>query len=816
MKNYFYLFFILCSINLSAQIKSPEEFLGYPIGSKFTYHHQIVAYSRYLASQSNGLAQWQVYGQTSEGREQGQMLIANLPTGVTLEQVQQIHQKRIQGEKADSSLPVIINLSFNVHGNEAAGSEAALNTLYALISKPNKSIPYVILIDPCINPDGRDAYVTQYNRRNYISGGNPDPNDQEHYEGITSGRYNHFSFDLNRDWVWQTQKETQQRLKFYRSWMPMMHADFHEQSFQHSYYFPPAAKPYLNFIAQSTKDLQESVGRSFSYLFDEKKWPYFTSEVYDLLYPGYGDTYPVLNGALGMTLEQGGIRGGLISAKSDGDTISLVDRVKHHSALALNLVEWSLANAESLKASFYGVHDKSRTNPTNKFAYYFVERHGANTTEFLRILDMNDIKYTDTLQIKKAVSAFDYSQQKQVILAPNLKYGYVIPAKQPSAPLIQALLDPAIVLEDSLTYDITAWNLFQLNGLKAFGINENVFGPEEKVYGFTARDENIPSQFTVAYNFMPSNLKQSEQFITYAFQKGALVSYLDLSKENLIERKGEITVVTSNLTNSEKDELVSKAKELGLRLYPISSFRNYPTDLGSTHYKPIFIPKIAVVVDPANDVNQQGELAYFLTQKYGFKPSFIPSTQLFKSNLFNYTHIIYPDGKHAALSNTNSILLTDWVKKGGKLILMEGARKILDDKDLVAKEDTAKHTSTYAMRERAELSNSTSGNMLQVEVEKSHPLAFRINDSSIYILNQVSDFVKLPKDFTPVLKTSSKPNMMGFVGANKKGQLANSLLLGVKEVDKGKIIWFGFNPLFRAIPNQGQTIFENCFLYTEF
>jgi hypothetical protein len=250
---------------------------------------------------------------------------------------------------------------------------------------------------------------------------------------------------------------------------------------------------------------------------------------------------------------------------------------------------------------------------------------------------------------------------------------------------------------------------------------------------------------------------------------------------------------------------------------PLDSYRSKSSyDLGSPHFKPIFIPKIAVVVDPVNDVNQQGELAYFLTQKYGFKPSFIPSTQLFKSNLFNYTHIIYPDGKHAALSNTNSILLTDWVKKGGKLILMEGARKILEDKDLVVKEDTAKHTSTYAMRERAELSNTTSGNMLQMELEKTHPLAFRINDTSIYILNQVSDFVKLPKDFTPVLKTSSKPNMMGFVGANKKAQLANSLMLGVKEVDKGKIIWFGFNPLFRAIPNQGQTIFENCFLYTEF
>ncbi len=815
MKNYFAILLLLGSISLSAQIKSPEEFLGYPIGTKFTYHHQIVAYSRYLASQSNGLAQWQVYGHTSEGREQGQMVIANLPAGVSLEQVQQNHQKRIQGEKADLSLPVIINLSFNVHGNEAAGSEAALNTLYALISKPDKSIPYVILIDPCINPDGRDAYVTQYNRRNYIAGGNPDPNDQEHYEGITSGRYNHFSFDLNRDWVWQTQKETQQRLKFYRSWMPMMHADFHEQSFQHSYYFPPAAKPYLNFIAKSTLDLQYSVGRSFEKLFAEKKSLYFTSEIYDLLYPGYGDTYPVLNGALGMTLEQGGIRGGLISAKSDGDTISLVDRVKHHSALALNLVEWSLANAESLKASFYGVHDKSRSNPTNQFGYYFVEKFsGGIPSEFLQILDKNQIKYTDT-QLIKPVSAYDYTTNKQIVLKPDSKYGYLIPARQPSAPLIQALLDPTIELADSLTYDITAWNLFQLCGLQAYGLNDNsVFGKQE-IYGISAeRSDIIPIEHQVGFSFNSTNFKLSQELIAFAIERGAMVTFSD--KIIPAWKMGEFAFITSKLSNKQRTDLIKKSEELGIEIHPMYSGSAYGPNLGSTHFKPIFIPKIAVVVDPANDVNQQGELAYFLTQKYGFKPSFIPSTQLFKSNLFNYTHIIYPDGKHSALSNTNSILVTDWVKKGGKLILMEGARKILDDKDLSVKEDTAKHTSTYALRERAELSNTTSGNMLQVEVEKTHPLAFRINDSSIYILNQVSDFVKLPKDFTPVLKTSAKPNIIGFVGANKKAQLANSLLLGVKEVDKGKIIWFGFNPLFRAIPNQGQTIFENCFLYTEF
>ena len=266
------------------QLKSPDEFLGYPLGSRFTYHYQLVNYCKYVAAQKPAIAEWVSYGQTNEHRELGVLIITKPDLKGKLAAIKEQHQQVIQGLKSPSSeLPVIINLSFNVHGNEAAGSEAALGAIYDLVKDggllTNASKDFVVLMDPCINPDGRDAYVTQYNRRNFTLGGNADPNDQEHFEGSVSGRHNHFSFDLNRDWVWQTQIETQQRMSIFQSWLPMVHADFHEQSYQHSYYFPPAAKPYLNFISSTTKELQLSVGKSFAQLFDQQKWPYFTSEV---------------------------------------------------------------------------------------------------------------------------------------------------------------------------------------------------------------------------------------------------------------------------------------------------------------------------------------------------------------------------------------------------------------------------------------------------------------------------------------------------------------------------------------------------------
>jgi hypothetical protein len=79
MKKLLSFIYLLLSFTSFSQVKSPEEFLGYPLGSQFTYHHQIISYSRYLAENSDGLAQWITYGQTSEHRELGQLLISNLP-----------------------------------------------------------------------------------------------------------------------------------------------------------------------------------------------------------------------------------------------------------------------------------------------------------------------------------------------------------------------------------------------------------------------------------------------------------------------------------------------------------------------------------------------------------------------------------------------------------------------------------------------------------------------------------------------------------------------------------------------------------------
>ena len=231
--------------------------------------------------------------------------------------------------------PAIVWLSYNVHGNETSSSEAALFTLFALADPANTQTKEwlkntVVIIDPCINPDGRDRYVNWFNS---IVGNNYNPrlDAREHREPWPGGRTNHYNFDLNRDWAWQTQIESQQRIKQYNQWMPQVHVDYHEQGINQPYYFAPAAQPYHEAITQWQRDFQVTIGKNHAKYFDKNGWLYFTKEIFDLFYPSYGDTYPVYNGAIGMTYEQGGGGAGGLGVDTDeGDTLTLYDRATHH------------------------------------------------------------------------------------------------------------------------------------------------------------------------------------------------------------------------------------------------------------------------------------------------------------------------------------------------------------------------------------------------------------------------------------------------------------------------------------------------------
>jgi hypothetical protein len=213
-------FFLTGNLSINAQsIKSPAEFLGYELGSRFTRHHKIVEYFSYV-SNSTAKVVLQKYGETNEYRPLYVTFISSEENITNLEKIREDNLKRTGLLEGSATSEIsIVWLSYNVHGNEASSSEAAMKTLYDLITKKQDWLKTtVVIIDPCVNPDGRDRYVNWYNE-NKNTPYNINYDVTEHDEPWPRGRANHYLFDLNRDWAWITQVESKFIINGYLKFM---------------------------------------------------------------------------------------------------------------------------------------------------------------------------------------------------------------------------------------------------------------------------------------------------------------------------------------------------------------------------------------------------------------------------------------------------------------------------------------------------------------------------------------------------------------------------------------------------------------------
>ena len=344
-----------------------------------------------------------------------------------------------------------------------------MKTAHALLTKYKDWLQdTVIILDPCINPDGRDRYVNFYKQhRSFPYDDNRHA--REHNESWHNGRTNHYIFDLNRDWAWLTQVESQQRLTQYNQWLPHIHVDFHEQGINSPYYFAPAAEPLHEVITDFQKEFQDALGKNHARYFDKEGWFYFTKQHFDILYPSYGDSYPMYLGAIGMTYEQaGGGVAGLGVQNDENIELTLKDRIKHHYTTGISTVEMAVKNRIKLNKNYQEYY----SDKDLKYKNFILEGNQDQMNALAQFFKKHNIEST-RLAKNSSVRGFDYQSQKNGSTSFS-KNALVISTDQTKGKMAHILLEPNTKLNDSLTYDITAWSLAYAYGLKANATQENV------------------------------------------------------------------------------------------------------------------------------------------------------------------------------------------------------------------------------------------------------------------------------------------------------------------------------------------------------
>ena len=141
-KNLFVLLTLLFSsyTSFSQSLKSPEQFLGYQLGDKYTPHYKIVNYFQQAAQAMPAMMKLEQYGTTNEGRP---LLVAFVALEENFTKLEEIRKNNLRltgilnDKPGDVNAPTIVWLSYNVHGNETSSSEVAMKTLYELLNPNN-------------------------------------------------------------------------------------------------------------------------------------------------------------------------------------------------------------------------------------------------------------------------------------------------------------------------------------------------------------------------------------------------------------------------------------------------------------------------------------------------------------------------------------------------------------------------------------------------------------------------------------------------------------------------------------------------------
>ena len=824
------LFFISFNATAVAQLQSPAEFLGYELGEEWTPHYKIYNYFNHVAANSE-LVVIEDYGETYEGRELTHVVITSAENQENIDELRTNNLKMVgfeYGEPTENT-KAIVWLSYNVHGNETSCSEAAMHSLYELVTSKSEWLnDVVVIMDPMLNPDGRDRYVT-WNKSMTGAFQNVRPESREHSEPWPTGRTNHYYFDLNRDWAWQTQVESQHRLKAYLKWMPHIHVDFHEQGYNSPYYFAPAAKPFHKVITNWQKEFQTKIGLNNAHYFDREGWLYFTKESFDLFYPSYGDTWPTFNGAIGMTYEQAGhSRAGLGIQTAEGDTLTLRDRLIHHSTSGLSTVEITAMNANRVVSEFKNYFSNVRTNGSGDYKTFIVKRssNSDKTAMMMRYLVAQNIVVQQATSDSRA-NGFDYSSGKEGKV--NIKKGdFVISTKQPLGNLVRVLFEPSPELEDSVTYDITAWEMHYSYGVDGFALKND-----------------IPTT-SISSDMLPLGTKAIEQPYAYIAKWNSMddMKFLAaLLNENIRPRFAEkgfsingknyepgTLVITRNGNHLMGDLFDDKVKTIAdahnREIHAVATgFVDSGLDFGSSSVHLIDAPHVGLLAGSETSSNMVGHIWHFFDQQIKYPVTMINMDELGYIEWGEYDVMIMPSGNYNDTFDENRLNeLMSWVRSGGVLIALESANSFLSNQEGIAlrikpenkNDNNEKRPESklrvYGEAERNFISNFNAGSIYELNMDTTHPLAFGYHSQYMSLKLGSAAYEYLDDGWNVGVAKTGIPRS-GFVGANIQDNLEHSLSYGVQNMDAGSIVFMIDNPFYRGFWHNGKLLVGNAIFF---
>jgi hypothetical protein len=657
---------------------------------------------------------------------------------------------------------------------------------------------------------------------------------------------------MNRDWFAQSQPETRGRLRVFLDWYPQVVADLHEMGGDSTYYFAPPARPLNPHFTRAQQDWLEAFGRAIAARFDAAGQSYFVREIFDSFYPGYGETWPLTQGSIGMTFEQASARG-LVYRREDDTQLTYRDGIHNHFRAALATVETAARGREKLLRDFLEFRRSAVAEGETGAVRQYVLVPGSDRARLDRLAGLLAAQ-----GVEMRVAPSELRAGQRTFPAGSV----VVPLGQPAGRLVRNLLDPRVSMDDAFVkeqerrrrkrlpdqiYDVTAWSLPLVFDVECAGVAS--FAGETRPLAAQSEATDLPLPAAKVAWLLPWG-SGTAAAVAEAVQAGLKVRVAEagLRLNGRSFPAGTAIVRVAENPGNVRETLGEIARRHHAEAAAEDS--GYPEEgvsLGSERVRLVKKPRVLLAWDRPTQSTSAGWARWVLERRFGQPVTAVRVSSLRRVDLTRYDVLVLPSGDYEQALRGDAVKrIRDWVTAGGTLVALgEASRWLTRDRVVLLDTKTELRNGRpeeepseeeekgekerprekeekpepfdleKAIQPERERPGAVPGALLRVTLDTEHWLAAG-TDGVIHAV------VESPRVFTP-LKLDKGTNVgvyakkdevvaSGFVWDDARDLLAQKAFLMDEPLGEGHVIAFAEDPNYRGYAEATELLFMNAVL----
>lgn len=804
------------NVSYDQEIPTPEQFFKQQVGEWHLTHEQVLSYMKEITRISDRAIMYE-YARSHENKPLVHLVFTSEENQKNLDELKSLHARYSDpGEDiSPEGVPLVVSLTYGVHGNEASGPNASVLTAYHLAAARGDEMEKllastIIIVDPCLNPDGFTRNSTWTNMHQGANAGGDD-NSRQFYEPWPRSRYNHYWFDLNRDYLLLVHPESKGRVAKFHEWKPNVVTDHHESSANTSFFFQPGVPSRNNPLIPSRNfELTSEIAKYHARYLDQIGSQYFSEESFDDYYFGKGSTYPDINGGIGILFEAAALRGRIRETSNGVKKFSL--SIKNHFTVSLSTLEASLNLHDELlqmQKDFYtSALDLSKKSET--WAYEFGnENDRVKTRRFVDFLNRHQI---DVYKSDRPGS-------------------FVVPVQQKQYRLLTSIFEEVTSFRDTAFYDVSTWTFTHAFDIPATRISsaKDVHLSGKPVSAEKIRGTVTGGKSNIGYVFRWNEYSTAEAL--YRLQDLGLItkvatrgfSFVLGGSEELFSH-GTILIPVPQQPLSDKeifDSVNEIAESTGIDFYGLSTdLSPRGIDMGSGSFSPLEKPEILMFIEGSTSSTMAGEIWHLFDQNYQIPVTNASCDRIGFIDLNRYNNIILPGGTYREWGEKDIQKLQRWVENGGNLIACKEAVKWAAGHGFGTaefKEEVPPDTTRYLKyneQEKEYRLNLIGGAILKASMDISHPLCYGYLKEDLAIMKRGTE-VACPSGvkYSEPVMFASQPYLSGWVSEKNLERIKDAPVVSVQPVKKGKLIFYHEDLNFRGTWLGAGKLFSNSVFF---